>query len=83
MNQTETPTTTPAAPPTPAPAYPLLPDEPPDIVEHVRQVIPDAERWLDTPNHNFCYVTPRSLIGTEQEWFLRSLLRAIKYGLYW
>jgi len=83
MNPTETPTVVPVAPPAPAPVYHLLPDEPPDILVHIARVIPDPERWLDAPNPNFCYETPRSLIGTEREWFLRGLLRAIRYGLYW
>ncbi len=83
MNQIDNPTSAAIAPPTPAPSYSLMPGESPDILVDVTKLIPNAQQWLDSPNSNFALRTPRSLIGTEQEGFLRELLRALKYGLYW
>jgi len=77
MTQAGTPNTTPAAP-----AYHLLPDESPDILVDVADVVPNYEAWLDAPNSIFAGDTPRSLIGTDREIRLRDVLRALKYGLY-
>jgi hypothetical protein len=73
--------TTPLTPPPQPPAYQLLPDESPDIRADIAAMIPNSERWLDIPNAEFCGRTPRSLIGTELEWFLRNFLRMLKYGI--
>ena len=84
MNQAEIPTT--PAPPMQLPlsplGYPLLPGESPDILMDVRAVVPHADLWLDAANSMFAGETPRSLIGTDREIWLRDALRAIKYGLY-
>jgi hypothetical protein len=79
MPQTEIQLTPPLRP---GPLYPLLPDEADDILVDVANVIPNAEQWVDAPNAHFGLETPRSVIGTDQEWFLRNMLRMVKYGQY-
>ena len=79
MSQTETPLTPPLRP---GPLYPLLPDESDDILVDVMNTIPNAALWLDTPNPRFGLGTPRSVIGTDQEWFLRNMVRMVRYGQY-
>ena len=66
----------------PGPLYPLLPDESDDIRVDVAKLVPHAEQWLDAPNSHFSLQTPRSLIGTDQEWILRNLLRMIRNGQF-
>jgi hypothetical protein len=82
MPQTESQNTPPLLPPVPAPKYPLMADESPDILVDVAVVVPNWDHWLDAPNTRFGLATPRSLIGTEREIRLREVLRSIKYGLY-
>jgi hypothetical protein len=58
----------------------LLPGEHKDIVLDVREIVPDADNWLDTPNVHFDGDKPRDAIGTDCEWLLRNILRSVKYG---
>jgi hypothetical protein len=59
--------------------YPLLPGEHEDIREDVADLVAEPDAWLDTPHPMLAYRKPRDLIGTDQEWMLRDLLRQIKY----
>ena len=45
----------------------LLDGESADILNDVRETIPDADQWLDTPNTRLWYKRPRELIGTPGE----------------
>ncbi len=56
------------------------PDETRDLRELVLDVVPDAERWIETPNPHFDGLKPADLIGTEKERHLRNLVRAIQIG---
>ena len=60
----------------------LLPGEHADILKDVHIQIPDADVWLDTPNERFDLKKPRDVIGTDREWILRDILRAVKYGQF-
>jgi uncharacterized protein (DUF2384 family) len=44
-------------------------------------MIPDSDRWLDTPHTWFGGRKPRELIGTQDERELRNLIRGIRYGI--
>jgi hypothetical protein len=59
----------------------LLNGESSDILQDVRETIPDADRWLDTPNTRLGYQRPRDLIGTPGERQLRYLLRGLWSGI--
>jgi hypothetical protein len=59
----------------------LLEGESADILKDVRETIPDAEQWLDTPNTRLWYKRPRELIGTPDERQLRYLLRGLWSGI--
>jgi hypothetical protein len=59
----------------------LVEGESPDILRDVRDTIPDAEQWLDTPNTRLRFNRPRDLVGTPQEGRLRYLLRGIWSGI--
>ncbi len=59
----------------------LLEGESPDILEDLRQTIPDTDEWLDTPNTRLWFKKPRELLGTPQERQLRDLLRGIWSGV--
>src|ERR1700734_2706156 len=52
------------------------PDETRDMRELILEVIPDAERWMDTPHSLLAYNKPRDLIGTDKEEPLRNLVRS-------
>jgi uncharacterized protein (DUF2384 family) len=58
------------------------PDETKDLKTLIAEVIPDSERWMDTPNRHFGARKPKDLIGTEFEGELRNLVRAVKYGMF-
>jgi hypothetical protein len=59
----------------------LLSWESPDVTDDVRLLWGDsADAWLDTPNVHFGGRRPRDLVGTDDEVFLRELLRAVRYG---
>jgi hypothetical protein len=62
--------------------YSLWPDEPEDIREDVRQVVRNADTWLETPNDQLGGLRPEELIGTEHEIDLRNLLRSVKMGMF-
>lgn len=47
-----------------------------------REIVPDGDLWLDLPNMNLRGLTPRQMIGTVEEHFVRELLLAIKYGVF-
>jgi hypothetical protein len=61
--------------------FQLLDDESPDILEEVRSTIPDADRWLSTPNTRLWFEKPRDVIGTPREVYVRYLLRGIRNGI--
>jgi len=61
--------------------YVLLPGEHADIRKDVATIIPDADRWLESPNPHFGLEKPGDLIGTDREWLLRSFLRRLAYGI--
>jgi uncharacterized protein (DUF2384 family) len=52
----------------------------PDVLEQLRELIPDADDWLNTPNRMFDDQPPRSLLGTEREHLLRELVERIAAG---
>jgi Protein of unknown function (DUF2384) len=58
------------------------PDETADINELISTIVPDAERWIDTPNAHFGGMKPKELIGTDKEKHLRNLVRAVKTGMF-
>ena len=59
----------------------LLEGESADILKDVRETIPGADEWLDTPNTRLWCKKPRDLIGTPQERHLRYLLRGLWSGI--
>jgi hypothetical protein len=59
----------------------LLPGEHSDIRQEIAAVIPDSERWLDTPNDRLGGAKPDDLIGTYREQFIRDMIRAYKLGI--
>ena len=59
----------------------LFPDELPDLREEVKRIFDDPDLWLDTPNSRTRGEKPRDLIGTENEWIVRDLIRRIKHGI--
>jgi hypothetical protein len=59
----------------------LLPWESPNVVDDVQLLWGDsADAWLDSPNPRFGGRKPRELVGTEDEFSLREMLRAVRYG---
>jgi Protein of unknown function (DUF2384) len=58
------------------------PDETADITGLILRVVPDGERWMDTPNAHFEGLKPKDLIGTDKEKHLRNLVRAVKTGMF-
>jgi len=65
----------------PASHVELFEDELRDVREEVKRVVADPERWSDMPNDQLGGRKPRDLIGTEDEYQLRDLIRAIKHGM--
>jgi hypothetical protein len=61
--------------------FELLEGESSDILKDIRETIPDAEEWLETPNTRLWCKKPRDLIGTTQERQLRYLLRGFWSGI--
>ena len=59
----------------------LFQGESEDLLEDIKETIPDAEEWLDTPNARLWCQKPRDLIRTPKEEFVRSLLRGIRSGI--
>jgi hypothetical protein len=57
------------------------PDETKDMRTLIAEVIPDAERWMDTPHYLLGGYQPKDLIGTDKEEPLRNLVRSIKIGM--
>ena len=55
---------------------------PPSVKELARELIDQAEKWLDTENDQLGGEKPKNLIGTPQEPILRNLLEAIRYGTF-
>jgi hypothetical protein len=47
----------------------------------VKRIFDDPDSWLDTPNPRTRGQKPRDLIGTDDEWILRNLIRRIKHGI--
>ncbi len=70
------------APLPPCPPPPLFPDEHEDILIDVADVFGNPDVWLDLPNPHMGFHTPRSLIGTDREGWVRGNIRAIIHGLY-
>jgi hypothetical protein len=60
----------------------LLPGESANVIDDVRLLWGDAaDAWLDYPNPHFQGRTPRELVGTQEEGFLREMLRAVRDGM--
>ncbi len=57
------------------------PDETIDIFELVRDVVDDPDVWLERPHEMLGAKSPRELIGTNREQFVRNLLRGLKHGM--
>lgn len=47
-----------------------------------RDIVPDAELWLDQPNSYLRGLTPRQIIGTKDDHLVRELLIRVKYGIF-
>ena len=59
----------------------LLSWESPNVLDDVHLLWGDsADAWLDCPNPRFEGRKPRELVGTDDERFLRGLLRTVRYG---
>ena len=58
----------------------LLPWEHEDIREDVRELLSNADAWLETENVAFTGRKPKDLIGTPDERLLRNMLRAAISG---
>lgn len=63
------------------PTVSLLPDEKADLVEEARDLLKNADEWLDAPNSQLGGARPWDVIGTAQEPILRDLLRTARYGV--
>ena len=63
------------------PVRQLLPDEKANLEEEIRNLLLNADEWLDAPNDQLGGARPWDLIGTDQEPLLRNLVRAAKYGV--
>jgi hypothetical protein len=63
------------------PPFTLIEGESPQILDDIRAMIPDWERWLDLPHIWFGGRRPRELLGTEDEKEIRYLLRGIRLGV--
>jgi hypothetical protein len=57
------------------------PDETRDMRTLIAEVIPDWERWIETPHYLLGGYKPKDLIGTDKEEPLRNLVRSIKIGM--
>ena len=58
-----------------------LSEEKADIEEEIRDLLLNADEWLDAPNDQLGGARPWDLIGTDQEPLLRNLVRAAKHGV--
>jgi len=57
-------------------------DQTKDIWELAREVIIDADDWMNTPNQLAGGECPKDWIGTDREQILREDLLRIKYGIF-
>ena len=64
------------------PAPSADPDETRPIRELIDEVVPEPAAWLDSPNAHMGGGTPREMIDTGRESFVRDLVRAIKHGMF-
>ena len=53
-----------------------------DILDLIDEVVPQSQQWLDTPHNLLGSEKPRQLIGTNREFILRNLVRALKQGQF-
>lgn len=60
------------------PHWPALPS----VEDLVRELVDDADKWLDSQNDQLGGEKPRALIGTPKEAVLRNLLEAIRNGSF-
>jgi Protein of unknown function (DUF2384) len=58
----------------------LLPGEHADIRVDVRELLSNADEWLSSPNTAFAGKAPGELIGTNEEYRLRNMLRSVLYS---
>ena len=56
------------------------PDLTKPILDLIREVVPDADMWVDAWNGRLGGRTPRSFFGRPEEDILRNLVLATKYG---
>jgi len=47
-----------------------------------RDLVKDADQWMDTENDQLGGAKPKKLLGTPKEQILLDLLKAIKYGMF-
>ncbi|ETX08112.1 MbcA/ParS/Xre antitoxin family protein [Candidatus Entotheonella palauensis] len=59
----------------------LLPDETPDILEEVKDLVADPNLWLNAPHELLGGKTPKEVMAQGGTQRVRDLLRAIKYGV--
>jgi hypothetical protein len=59
----------------------LFPDELPDLRDEVKRIFDDPDLWLDTPHKSLGWRKPRDLLGTEDEYRVRDIIRRIKHGI--
>ena len=59
----------------------LLPGEHADLRQEAQSLFSDPDSWLDTENDQLRGRKPKDLLGTEDEKYVRNLLRMIKYGM--
>lgn len=52
-----------------------------NLIDVINGVVPDAQRWIDTPNVRLNGLTPLRSIGTREELELRRLIRAYIQGM--
>ena len=70
----------PAAKPALATKIKLLPGESPDVLADVRELLTNADEWMNTPNTILGGRSPNELIGTPDEIRIRHILRGVKYS---
>ena len=63
------------------PAKQSFPTKSSSIVTEIRELLINADEWLDAPNDQLSGARPWDLIGTPQEELLRNLIQAAKYGV--
>jgi hypothetical protein len=62
---------------------PLWEDEHPDVVEDVKDLMPDCwMEWLTSPNLRFGGETPLKIIQQGKAYWVREVIRSVKLGVF-